>query len=226
VILSELGFAEDHPSYRSLQISNNGRQYDFLASAIETALEIQRPFLSSSLIKAFNYHAIACLHPTAGEYRQCAVIVGNHNPIDHWRVATQMEDFVNAINFYWKELDAVALAAWSLWRLNHIHPFINGNGRTARAVCYFIICSKSGGLLTGNPILPELLVRERVKYCAALEQVDKTLQANQFDITPVQSLVAELLVEQLQLKNGSNQGPPPVPSLPPPAPPQVPDSKL
>jgi hypothetical protein len=29
------------------------------------------------------------------------------------------------------------LAAYGLWRLNWIHPFVEGNGRTARAVCYF-----------------------------------------------------------------------------------------
>jgi prophage maintenance system killer protein len=212
VILSELGFGEDHASYRSLQISNNGRQYDFLNSAIETALAIKRPFLSSSLIKALNFHAIACLHPTAGEYRQCSVEVGKHKPVDHWRVATQMEDFVNGANYNWKEVDPVNLAAWTLWRLNYIHPFINGNGRTARAVCYFVLCVKAGGLLPGYPILPELLVRERPRYCAALAAVDDSMKAT-FDLTPIHSMVAELLVEQLQVNTATNQN---APALPPP----------
>lgn len=223
MILSELGFGEDHPSYRSLQISNNARQYDFLNSAIEMALEIQRPFLSSSLIKALNYHAIACLHPTAGDYRQCAVVVGKHSPIDHWRVATQMEDFVNGVNFSWKELDPVYLTAWTLWRLNYIHPFINGNGRTARAICYFVLCCKAGGLLPGVPILPELIVRERARYCVALEAVDASAINGPFDLSPLQSLVAELISEQLNVNGQPTAAPPaalpspPRPALPAPS---------
>lgn len=219
MILSELGFGEDHASYRSLQISNNGRQYDFLNSAIEMALEIQRPFLSSSLIKALNFHAIACLHPTAGEYRQCAVKVGKHAPIDHWRVATQMEDFINGANYHWKELDPVALAAWTLWRLNYIHPFINGNGRTARAVCYFVLCVKAGGLLPGSEILPELLVRERKRYCDALAEVDESMKTT-FNLAPVHSLVSELLAEQLGVKTPAPTPAPPL-ALPPAADPEA-----
>ena len=197
MILSELVNGEDHPVYRSLQISNNARQYDFLNSAVETAIAIRRPFLSAVLIKALNFQAIACLHPTAGEYRQCPVEVGSHKPIPHWRVPGQMEDFVNTTNYSWKEIDPVSLAAWTLWRLNYIHPFINGNGRTARAVCYFVLCVKAGGLLPGYPILPELLVRERDRYCAALAAVDESLKTT-FDITPVHALVAELIAEQLK----------------------------
>jgi len=215
VILSELGFGEDHPNYLALQISNNARQYDFLKSAIETALAVQRPFLSSSLIKALNFHAIACLHPTAGEYRLCQVEVGSHVPIDYWRVATQMEDFVNGANYNWKEVDAVRLAAWALWRLNYIHPFINGNGRTARAICYFIVCAKSGGWLPGAPILPELLVQHRTRYCNALAAVDASIQSpTGFDLTPIHSMVEELLSVQLNI-NGQS-APPPPPALPPP----------
>jgi Fic family protein len=127
-----------------------------------------------------------------------------------------MEDFVNGANFKWNELDAVSLAAWALWRLNYIHPFVNGNGRTARAVCYFVVCVKSGGLLSGYPILPELLVQHRKRYCDALAAVDASLSTS-FDITPIHSLVAELLAVQLNVNTG--QDAPPPPALPPPPPP-------
>ena len=55
-----------------------------------------------------------------------------------------MDDFVNLINLYWESGDTVRLSAEVLWRLNFIHPFINGNGRTARAACYFVLCVKCG----------------------------------------------------------------------------------
>ncbi len=153
MILSELVRGnEDHPAYRALEVANGGRHYDFLQSVVETAVAVGKPFLSQTVVKAINYHAIACLHPYAGEYRPCAVTVGDHDPPDHYRVNALMDDFVNEVNRYWNDWDEVSLAAYVLWRLNWIHPFINGNGRTARAACYFVLCVKLGGWLPGTII--------------------------------------------------------------------------
>jgi Fic family protein len=137
-----------------------------------------------------------------------------------------MEDFINGANYHWKQIDPVSLAAWTLWRLNYIHPFINGNGRTARAVCYFVLCVKAGGLLPGSEILPELLVRERTRYCEALAAVDESMKTT-FSIVPVHSLVAELLAEQLGLSKAPAPTPTPQLTLPPPPadPPADPEAK-
>ena len=43
-----------------------------------------------------------------------------------------MDAFVDEVNRRLETADVLTLAAYCLWRLNHIHPFINGNGRTAR----------------------------------------------------------------------------------------------
>ena len=201
MILSELVRGnEDHPAYRALEVANGGRHYDFLQSVVETAVAVGKPFLSQTVIKAINYHAIACLHPYAGEYRPCAVTVGDHDPPDHYRVNALMDDFVNEVNRYWDELDEVSLAAYVLWRLNWIHPFINGNGRTARAACYFVLCVKLGGWLPGTIILPELLRRpeNRDRYVQALRHADTTeWDGDMHDfLSPMTRLLLELLHEQ------------------------------
>ena len=110
-----------------------------------------------------------------------------------------MDDFVNVVNRRWEKADPVLLATYVLWRLNHIHPFINGNGRTARAACYFVPCVKVGGWLGGNVILPELLRRERQEYVKALKQVDETAprDAGEIALAPLQDLVPRLLKEQI-----------------------------
>jgi hypothetical protein len=138
VIVFELTGREDHPVYQELQIANANRQYDFLRSIVSASLGMGRPFLSQHVIKAFNFQAITCLHTNPGEYRPCPVNVGAHIPPEHYRVAALMDDFVNMVNRNWDTTDAVFLATFVLWRLNNIHPFINGNGRTARAACYFV----------------------------------------------------------------------------------------
>ena len=86
-----------------------------------------------------------------------------------------MEEYVNITNRYWDAWNAETLAAYVLWRINYIHPFVNGNGRTARAVCYFVICGKSGGLLPGPVTVPEILRTEpvRAQYDEALRQADE-----------------------------------------------------
>lgn len=143
MIIFELTGREDHPVYQQLQISNGNRQYDFLFSIVEASLAMGRPFLSQHIVKAFNFQAITCLHINPGEYRPCPVTVGAHTPPDCYRVPALMDDFVNMVNRNWDRIDPVVLATFVLWRLNNIHPFINGNGRTARAACYYVLCLKA-----------------------------------------------------------------------------------
>ena len=193
---------EDHPAYRAMEIANGNRHYGFLESVVEAALAIDGPFLSQTVIKAINYHAIACLHPAAGEYRPCPVHVGDYVPPEHYRVPTLMDDLVNRVNRYWDSEDVVVLAAYVLWRLNHIHPFINGNGRTARAACYFVLCVKLGGWLPGTVILPELLRKpeNRDRYVQALRQADAAAEREDGDgddpLSPMTQLLTELLHQQ------------------------------
>lgn len=197
MILFELCGGEQHAVYQELEVSNGNRQYDFMKSIVGAALATQRPFLSNHIIKALNFHAITCLHTNAGEYRPCQVYVGNHTPPDHYRVEALMDDFVNMVNRMWEQTDAVVLAAYVLWRLNHIHPFINGNGRTARAASYFVLCVKSGGWLPGTPILPELIRLNRDVYVEALRQVDASAIQGNLDLSPLHELLSQLVTEQL-----------------------------
>lgn len=208
MILFELaGGTEAHPVYEALEVSNGVRQYDFLRSIVQAAVDMGRPFLSEHIIKALNFQAITCLHTNAGEYRPCAVTVGTHNPPAHYRVEALMEDFVNVVNRNWDNFDPVALAAFVLWRLNFIHPFINGNGRTARAASYFVLCLRLGGWLPGNTILPELLRRDRAAYVDALQKADASLP--NLDLSELHALLSRLLQEQIAGAMTPAAAPPP-----------------
>jgi Fic family protein len=177
---------------------------------------MQRPFLSQHIVKAFNFQAITCLHINAGEYRPCFVKVGVHVPPEFYRVPALMDDFINVVNRSWAEVDAVVLATYVLWRLNNIHPFINGNGRTARAACYYVLCVKSGGLLPGQTILPELIRQNRQEHIDALQHAHNTYAATgQPDLAPLHAIITRLIDEQM-----ASAQPQPAPApilLPPPA---------
>lgn len=198
MILYELFEDEQHPAYRQLSVDNLARQYSFLGSIVSAAISARRPMLSAAIIKALNYHAISCLHVNAGEYRPCDVTAGNHDPPAHYRVAELMNAFVNEVNRYWETTDVLSLASYCLWRLNYIHPFINGNGRTARALCYYVVCVNAGGLLGGRPTLPELIHRNRDEYVQLLRAADEAFREGRADLLDgLRTFVSGLLAEQL-----------------------------
>jgi Fic family protein len=198
MILFELTNTEDHPVYRALEVANGNRQYYFLQSIVAAALDMQRPFLSQYIIKALNFQAITCLHINAGEYRPCQVHVGDHEPPPFFRVPALMDDFVNDVNRNWENSDPVALSTYVLWRLNNIHPFINGNGRTARAASYFVLCLKLGGWPQGTTILPELIRQNREAYCEALQKAHVSFaEKGSPDLADLHGIVSNLLGVQL-----------------------------
>ncbi|MEO0713294.1 MAG: Fic family protein [Pseudomonadota bacterium] len=201
ILFEVCGAREDHPAYESMAAANLSRQYQFLRSAVMAALQTERLFLAQSVIRALNYHAIACLHTNAGEYRPCKVTVGSgedvFEPPEHFRVQALIDDFVNDVNRNWDKWDDVSLASYVLWKLNWIHPFINGNGRTARVTAYYIICLKAGGWLPGTTILPELIRANRSDYVKALKAADKSAGAGKLDLSELHELLSTLLSEQL-----------------------------
>lgn len=106
-----------------------------------------------------------------------------------------MQMFTNLVNRSWDSIDAVNLATFVLWRLNHIHPFVNGNGRTARVSAYFVLCLKAGGWLPGLKLLPERLVENRDEYVAALKEGDLS---NGNDLSVLHTMIQRLINDQLQ----------------------------
>ena len=155
--------------------------------------------ISTAIIKALNGQAISCLHVNAGEYRPCPVSVGQHTPPAYYRVPELMNAFINHVNYLWENADPIGLGAYVLWRLNYIHPFINGNGRTARALCYFVICVKLGGILKGTPSLPELIRSNRPEYVKLLQEIDRTYESTKaVELGSLQMFLTDLLKTQLQ----------------------------
>jgi Fic family protein len=82
--------------------------------------------------------------------------------------------------------------------MNWIHPFVEGNGRTARAVCYFLLCVRSGALLHGRKIVPERIRETRDEYERALKAADRAWDDGHLDFSEMEDYLASLLQAQLQ----------------------------
>ncbi|MBY6016162.1 Fic family protein [Qipengyuania gaetbuli] len=205
----ELVGNEANPVYSKLAVENLDRQYSFLQSIVEASLGLGQPMLSIEVIRALNYHAISCLHVSPGEFRPCPVQVGAgegaYHPPQHFQVPALMQMFTNDVNRHWDSMDGVQLATFVLWKLNYIHPFVNGNGRTARTAAYFVLCLKSGGWLPGQKVMPERIRENRDEYVAALKEVDASLSTG-LNIGPLHALLSRLLDEQLSEVEGIEAG--------------------
>lgn len=193
---------EADPRYQTLAISNGDRQFQFLEAIIDTALSSGHQFLSHAILKALNFHAIACLHTHAGEYRPCEVHVQDDQGlvrmtgVQQFRVQGAMDQFVNQTNSFWNTTDHILLAAFVLWQVCRIHPFVNGNGRTARAACYYVLAVRSGGRLPGTTFLPTLL-KASPDYLNGLRAADDSAAMGNLDLSALHALITACLVQQI-----------------------------
>ncbi|QZY54405.1 Fic family protein [Crassaminicella profunda] len=81
----------------------------------------------------------------AGSYRKENVLISGtkHKPPQHFIVKEQMEELVSLYNEKWNSLHPIERAAMLHGEFVKIHPFIDGNGRTARLLMNFELM-KSG----------------------------------------------------------------------------------
>jgi Fic family protein len=189
--------SQDPELYARLMERNLVRQYDLLANCIEIGLK-QGPFaLDKYVLWALNHVAVANISQFGGRFRDEPIYVGNHIPPHFKEVPDLMDRFISFIHENWDNLTPTQMAAYGLWRLNWIHPFIEGNGRTARAVCYYLLCMKYGGLLSGRKIVPERIRENRGPYYAALQAADRAWDEGNLNLTELEEYLARLVDEQL-----------------------------
>ncbi len=93
--------------------------------------------------------------------------------------------------------DALHLAAYLMWRLNWIHPFVDGNGRTSRAISYLALCVRLGNLIPGSPTIADQIVDNRQPYYEALDAADAAWALGKVDVGQMENLIHKLLLNQL-----------------------------
>ncbi|MEO8659253.1 MAG: Fic family protein [Bryobacteraceae bacterium] len=189
---------DDPGLYARIQEKNLLRQYDLLANCIEIGLQKGIESFDKYTLWALNYAAVANISEFGGRYREEPIYVGNHCPPHFNEVPNLMDRFFSVVHENWEIFESPSLlAAYALWRLNWIHPFVEGNGRTARAACYYLLCMKQGQLLPGSKIVPERIREDRKPYYAALQAADVAWEGGHFDVSDLTNYLGRLLRQQL-----------------------------
>jgi len=126
----------------------------------------------------------------AGCYRRVPVMItgSQHTPPQPWLLDKLMEDYFIFYDEYQTKLHPVQFAAECHERLVTIHPFIDGNGRTARLVMNLIL------LQYGFPIaIIQGDTDARLAYYAALEKCNLEKNKNDFH-----ALIAQTVIQSQQ----------------------------
>jgi Fic family protein len=123
-------------------------------------------------------------HEHAGRYRTSRIVISG---VDHvfptpQAVPDLMRTFIDSIPVERSRLHPVTFAAWLHDRFVNIHPFIDGNGRTARLLMNLALLQQ-GYVIT---IIPPLM---RAHYLAALRKT------NAGDTEPFYNFISEMVYE-------------------------------
>jgi Fic/DOC family len=179
-------------------------QYDLVVELVKahTTPDSARFILTPDIIVNLQASLAFSGGPQPG-YRSFPVriVTNEFEPVAPSEVPRAVEELCAYVNQNWDTADALELAAYVLWRLNWIHPFNDGNGRTARALSYIILCIKLGSLLPGTPTIPEQLLERRGDYYDALARADEAYRERGIvDIGSVRDLLSAMLLRQLDME--------------------------
>lgn len=190
--------SDDPVLYARVQEQNLLRQYDLLTNCIEIGFAKGIEAFDKYTLWTLNASAVANIAQFGGRFREQPIYVGSHRPPHFKEVPGLMDQFISLIHENWDVHDhPTMLPAYALWRLNWIHPFIEGNGRTARAACYYLLCMRAGRLLPGRKIVPERIRENRNPYYAALQSADRAWDNGDFDVSELADYLQQLLADQL-----------------------------
>ena len=189
------------PTKKAEAESANGlRQYDYAVGAIQTGIERQPFRLRLSLILSLQREALQGISSYAGNFRPGGVEIrhSRHEPPPAHLVAELVEGLCDYVNDNWEAATAIHLASYVMWRLNWIHPFADGNGRTSRILSFVVLSVRLGTILPGTPTYPELIVQHRSDYERALEAADEAWRQGGVDVSQMEALLESLLAKQLE----------------------------
>lgn len=181
---------------------NTLRQYDRMVELINEALrDPQRFRLRPSAIQELNRISIKNLEAEAGRWRDVPIEIegSKHQPPPAEEVPKHIDDLCEYVTQHWDDRSPFHLAAYVMWRLNWIHPFVDGNGRTTRAVSYYVLCAKLRFHMPGVMTVPEMVAQNKDPYYKALEAADAAEQKGSLDVSDMEYLLGDLLAKQMVL---------------------------
>jgi Fic family protein len=144
-----------------LEVINHKEAIDYIDDIISKDLDI-----SERVIRELHYLILKSIdNKNAGEYRQSNVLISGskHKPVEHFLVREKMLELIEWYNRNKDAMHPIRLAAEFHFKYVYIHPFIDGNGRTARLLMNLI-------LMRNGYTISVIRNEDRDEYMKALEE--------------------------------------------------------
>ena len=169
------------PVKEHLEVIGNSNAYDLLFDIANQNLQISEDIILQ--LHRILYSNIDV--ENAGKYRKCNVLItgSEYELPKHNEVPKLMKEFTSKIRTNKEKMHPVEFAAWLHERLVSIHPFIDGNGRTARLLMNLALLQAGYNITSISPVV-------RNDYIAGLE--DAQLKN---DIIPFTNFISEMVLE-------------------------------
>jgi len=168
-----------------LEAKNHSEAIQFLFEMVD---QNRRISISNHLIRELHALVVKDTERNSGVFRKSDVqILGSsHEPPPGYQVAQRMDALIAWIKNREKKMHPIELAARVHHRFVHIHPFIDGNGRTGRLLMNIFL------MRAGYP-LAVILKQDRKKYYECLEMADRE------DDHPLIQLIAQSVERSLDI---------------------------
>ncbi|MFA5831516.1 MAG: Fic family protein [Candidatus Paceibacterota bacterium] len=186
LVISEGITIKGKPLKDHLEAKDHYEALQYLYELIENE---KRHTFSEMMVRNFQKLVVKETDPEwAGKYRTSNVVItgSDHTPPDASEVPMLMREAVEWIGKNKDKIHPIELAAILHHKITHIHPFFDGNGRTARLVMDIVL------LQAGYPLVV-ILKNDRKKYYESLDKADKG------DIAPFVRFVAQAVERSLNL---------------------------
>lgn len=143
-----------------LEATNNAQAYDWIWDTAKPGLRV-----GHRTIQALHEIVTRGILESAGKYRQEQVWItgASHVPPPPKQVAPLLDEAFNELS---RLRDPVLRMIYLHHRLAFVHPFVDGNGRTARLAANLVLLS------AGYPPVV-LRVQDRRRYYRALDEADR-----------------------------------------------------
>ena len=186
LVLNEGITIKGKPLKDHLEATNHQEALNFLYDLVDHG---KKSTISEHLIKSLHQLITQNIEKEwAGRYRNGPVrITGTtHRPPDALELPQLMHDLVRWIGGNQKKMHGVELSAIMHHKFVHIHPFFDGNGRTARLLMNVLLLQK------GYP-LTIILKNDRKRYYRVLQKADKG------DCAPLVEFMAKAVERSLDI---------------------------
>jgi len=182
------------------EAQNALRQFDAGMQMLKDWLgDTQNPRIKPSQLLKLNGILLQDIEKSPGTYRavEMHIIQSKHKPPKAAQVPELVEDMCEFLVANWSAKSAIFLSSYVLWQINWIHPFVDGNGRTARIFSYIILCAKVGYVLPGTKTIPEFISENKTPYYLGLESADGWFVQGKINVSDLELLLSEHLASQL-----------------------------